>query len=233
MSKIYDKIYKNPRYSINYVYQTNLIDRYRTSLRLNKEILDIACGTGTHIFEFNKKGYNCKGIDISKTMIKKATIKNRLYNTKFICKDFNSFETKNKYDIVICLFNSLPEIIKSNKYTNSVFKKINKIINKDGLFIFDFFKPNNHSNQISINKRKLNHETIYSIRDSEVKKSRIYSEYICLTKNYKDYKIYILKLERANIKKWDSIIKKNNFKIIRKGNLFQKGTIVYILKKIK
>ena len=68
---IYDTLFF---YKPKHDYELSLIFE-KTSPTRNSKILDIGSGTGHHVGEINKAGFNVKGIDKSNSMIKKA-IKN-------------------------------------------------------------------------------------------------------------------------------------------------------------
>jgi len=226
-SKIYDEKHLDSKIYTNHTY---LIDKYIKKFKLNKKILDIACGTGTDILKLNKKGYDCTGIDTSKSMIKKAIYKNKKYKSKFIIGDFKKKIIKN-YPMITCLFNAIPEIANSNKDLNYIFKKVYNQLNKNGLFIFDYFKISKQSNSTSLKKYKLKKKMIYRILDNKIKKNKLYSEFIYIIKKNKKYTIRSMTLNRLIIKDISKVISYNKFEIIEKGDLFKMGSIVYILKK--
>lgn len=75
-------------------------------LEKNKElkILDIGCGTGQLIKEINDqhKNVNYLGIDVAENMIDVAKKNNKGKNVKFKTSSIESFESNDKYDIIIC-----------------------------------------------------------------------------------------------------------------------------------
>ena len=68
------------------------------------KILDIGCGTGQLIKEisdhYNKVNY--LGIDVAENMIDVAKKNNKGKNVKFKTSSIESFESNDKYDIIIC-----------------------------------------------------------------------------------------------------------------------------------
>ena len=68
------------------------------------KILDIGCGTGQLIKEisdhYNKVNY--LGIDVAENMIEVAKKNNKGKNVKFKTSSIESFESNDKYDIIIC-----------------------------------------------------------------------------------------------------------------------------------
>ena len=62
----YNAFYKDKNY-INEAGQVeDLLKRYGNNI---KKIINFGCGTGRHDIELSRKGYSCKGIDISPLMI--------------------------------------------------------------------------------------------------------------------------------------------------------------------
>ena len=99
------------------------------------KILDIGCGTGRHSIELAKKGYKVKGLDFSKQHINSAKTKAKsIKNLSFECKDIKSYTTKNKYNMILCLYDvigSYPD----NKDNVKIIKKAYKLIKENGYFV--------------------------------------------------------------------------------------------------
>ena len=72
----------------------------------NKDILDIACGTGTLFpFYFKRNVASVVGIDISPEMVKVA--KGKFPETEIICGDAEEYHFGKKFDIIM-LYNAFP-----------------------------------------------------------------------------------------------------------------------------
>ncbi|BFI76305.1 bifunctional 2-polyprenyl-6-hydroxyphenol methylase/3-demethylubiquinol 3-O-methyltransferase UbiG [Sulfurisphaera ohwakuensis] len=72
-----------------------------------KRILDVPCGIGRVSYFLSKLGYSITGVDISEKMIKKA--KENVKEGEFVRGDMRKLSEviKEKYDVVINIFNSL------------------------------------------------------------------------------------------------------------------------------
>lgn len=152
-SKWYDKVGENclKYYKKSQITELILLKKLIKNLPKNSLILDVGCGAGFPVDKFlSEKGFRIIGIDISKEMIKKA--KKNVPEAKFkIMSMYNLKFPVKKFDAIICFFAILH--LEKKKVLN-VFKKFNKILNKDGYLLF------------SVNKG--NHEGYYKFFDEEV-----------------------------------------------------------------
>jgi len=72
----------------------------------NKRILDIGCGTGRHVIELAKRGYNVTGIDLSESQLNRAIEKAKKENLgiNFLRADARTLDFHDEFDaaIMIC-----------------------------------------------------------------------------------------------------------------------------------
>ena len=84
-------------------------------------ILDVGCGTGKHVAEFNKKGFNAVGLDLSPSMINKSKKSNP--NLKF--KQGNALEfmlyPANSFSHITCLYFTLYYIKDKKQFLNNCY----------------------------------------------------------------------------------------------------------------
>lgn len=111
-------------------------------LEKNKElkILDIGCGTGQLIKEISDKYkmVNYLGIDVAENMIDIAKKNNKGKNIKFKISSIETFDTVDRYDIIICThaFPYFPD-------KEGMIKKIAGLCNKKGQVIIVNSSTNN------------------------------------------------------------------------------------------
>lgn len=98
-----------------------------------KAVLELGCGTGNNLQTF-KKEFSLTGIDISAEMLKIA--KKKIPGADFYLKDLRNFRFDKKFDLIICLFDTLNHILLFNEWKR-LFTNVNSHLNKNGLFIFD------------------------------------------------------------------------------------------------
>jgi SAM-dependent methyltransferase len=107
-----------------------LILEYRPQAR---NVLEIACGTGAILKTLPKK-YHLYGLDISQDML--ALAKKKVPRAKFFRQDMRHFEIAERFDVILCLFDSINHLL-DYKDWEKVFSKVKKHLNKGGIFIFD------------------------------------------------------------------------------------------------
>lgn len=103
LAEYYDRIYHFVDYEKQANYFVELIDKFKLSK--GRKILDVCCGTGTHIGLLGNRGFEVTGVDISREMLTQASKK--YPNIKFIEGDMRKLELGEKFDIIICFFNSI------------------------------------------------------------------------------------------------------------------------------
>lgn len=100
-----------------------------------KKILDLGCGTGVYAKILTKKGARLKGIDISEKEIEIA--RKESPDVEFIIGNAEKLPYKSKeFDIVLsCL------VLEHFKDWNNVLKEVNRVLKKNGLFVFSIGNP--------------------------------------------------------------------------------------------
>ncbi|MEA2108674.1 MAG: class I SAM-dependent methyltransferase [Pseudomonadota bacterium] len=77
--------------------------RLRRILQPEYNVIDVACGPGTHCFHFARQCKQVTALDVSPKMIDQLEAKKReqqAANIEVICSDFHHYKTKEKYDLV-------------------------------------------------------------------------------------------------------------------------------------
>lgn len=102
-------------------------------------ILDMACGTGNLTLEFDSRGYDMTGLDLSADMLSVAASKKRKRkngNILWLNQDMRNFELYGSVDAVLCCFDSLNYIPDDEGLINC-FKSVYNYLESGGLFVFD------------------------------------------------------------------------------------------------
>ena len=119
-----------PSWDDNMVIDEEVIDTIldHAGVRKDKDILDVACGTGVMIGQYLKKDVrSVTAIDFSPEMCKIAASKFDQDNVRVICKDAEEF-TEGKYDAVI-IYNAFPHFVDGKKLIGH----LSTLLKKDGI----------------------------------------------------------------------------------------------------
>ena len=130
-AQYYDYFNQGKEYTKEVDFLETVFKKYNVQ---NKSILDIGCGTGLHMAELIKRGYQLTGLDLSPEMIELA--KKRNSQAEFHIADMSNFSLYKKYDVIICMFSALGYLTK-NEQLESFFQSCKNHLNKDGLLILD------------------------------------------------------------------------------------------------
>jgi SAM-dependent methyltransferase len=144
-AKFYDLLYKDKNYPGEAAYMHTLIGKHSQVSPSQLSLLDLACGTGKHLFELSSLGYrHLSGSDISSAMIevaKEKAAQNKkdinFYNFSFQ----NSHLIKKEFDVVISMFSAVNYLTNFDDQLQT-FKNVNGLLKDDGLFIFDYWNGN-------------------------------------------------------------------------------------------
>lgn len=103
-----------------------------------RNMLELACGTGTIGIGLSKRGYLVEALDISEDMLTVA--QSKAYDSgvkmKFYHQDMITFNTKKTYDVIFCMCDGLNYILDEGS-VEQVFKNVENHLNPAGLFICD------------------------------------------------------------------------------------------------
>lgn len=104
----------------------------------DKKVLDIGCGEGKDAVYMAQKGYKVTAFDLTENGIKKtkALAKERNVEINAYVDDINTFEIKEKYDIVYST-GTVQYLFENNK--EAFFEKIDQITNPDAIVYINVF----------------------------------------------------------------------------------------------
>lgn len=107
-------------------------------------IYDICCGSSNLLKVFSDNGFNCYGtetrqgmFDFSKEKLPAATF--------YLTEKMNEVPGKEKVDIVTCTHDIVNYFEEFNEW-EALFKSVSKKLNKNGIFVFDFYSKFKLSN---------------------------------------------------------------------------------------
>lgn len=144
-ARFYNLLYKDKNYSREAAYIHQLVSRYYSKKQSELSLLDLACGTGRHLFELSLLGYaRLSGSDIAKAMIDVAR-ENAAQAAKEVAFYNYSFQEAHhipgKFDVVISMFSAV-NYITSFEDQLQTFRNIYNLLESGGIFIFDYWNGN-------------------------------------------------------------------------------------------
>lgn len=130
-SRFYDKFIEKNCPALHDKYVELVENTIEKSGSRARKILDCTCGTGILMEKLKKKGYEVKGIDISKEMLQEAEKK----GLDVVRGDIANIDLKDEFDMVLS-FDSLGHISTKREFAK-VMKNMKKLVKKDGIVLFD------------------------------------------------------------------------------------------------
>ncbi|MBU0894792.1 MAG: class I SAM-dependent methyltransferase [Nanoarchaeota archaeon] len=128
LAKYYDEIYQNKDYSNEIKFLIEILNKHNS-----KKILDVGCGTGTHISLLEKADFECTGIDLNIEMLK---IANKKVKAKLLQANMSDFNIDEKFDAIICMFASFNHLL-SIRESIKALRCFYKHLKKNGILILD------------------------------------------------------------------------------------------------
>jgi len=138
-AELYDLFYADKPYEVEATFVDQCLREY--SLRPTKRLLEIACGTGTHAFQLEQRGYQIVATDYSPGMLERAKQKASqvLSRVEFHSQDMTQLDVAGApFDAVYCLFDAIGYVA-TNEALEKVFRGVQRHLGPDGLFVFEFW----------------------------------------------------------------------------------------------
>ena len=126
--KFYDAVMGDRADSAAFIH--GLIQKHKPEA---KTLLELACGTGA-VLEHLAKRYEVSGLDISPKMLSIA--RKKLPNAPFYQAGMTSFELGRKFDVIICVFDSINHVLNFADWKR-IFHRASRHLAEGGLFLFD------------------------------------------------------------------------------------------------
>ena len=134
-SYAYDRMMRNVNYTRWCDYIESLFKMYGCEPR---NVLDLACGTGSLTLLLASKGYKVTGLDRAEGMLNVAREKADSENQKISLHqgDMINFKLDQKFDAILCTYDSINYAIDEEELSKMLVT-VSKHLTIDGLFIFD------------------------------------------------------------------------------------------------
>jgi SAM-dependent methyltransferase len=137
-AELYDLFYSEKPYYEEAAFIHQCLQTYGNAV---KNILELACGTGTHALLLEKYGYKITATDNSADMLAQAKRKGESSHSQvdFRFQDMRSLDfPQSSWDSVLCLFDSIGYVA-SNDNILKVLRGVNRQLRPEGIFIFEFW----------------------------------------------------------------------------------------------
>ena len=228
ITDLYDIMYTK-KTGFNHKLQVKWVDNWRKKFTSKKIVVDLGCGTGTHLGYFKKLGYSCMGIDLERAMLDIAERQNK--QISFREGNFKNFKLEEKSPLITMFFNSMGYNTTNSEMFNSL-KNIKNNLSKDGLFIFDMFtgKSKNVFIVKTFTGKGINFSKTY-IGGPTNKGFESKTYYVVSHKN--GVKI----IQRSSLRgmfsksRMNSILKKVGLKVLYLGEGYSKGSTTFVTQK--
>lgn len=160
-AQFYDCLTENVDYEVRSDYISNFFSEYGNA---GKNLLDLACGTGSFSKYFADLGYNVTGLDLSADMLTVA--KSKAPEINFINADMTDFSFDEKFDFCICMLDSINHLT-DYQDVKKCFECVYNCLADNGLFVFDVNTLYKHKNILGNNTFVFDEEDFFLSWDNE------------------------------------------------------------------
>jgi len=108
----------------------------------SRSILDIACGTGIHLREFARRGYEAAGLDGKKEMVDFVLSRaaGEGLDVKCTLSDMRDFDAGRKFGCAICMLDSFRYLLTDEDILSHL-RTVSASLEDSGLYIIDLWTP--------------------------------------------------------------------------------------------
>lgn len=136
------------------------------SFKHGDKVLDAACGTGRFSNLFAKEGFDVTSFDLSYQLLRIANNKSNEEHlkVKYFRSDIRKVPLKSSFYLVLNMFTSFG-YFNTDEENFSFIRKANKLLEENGVFIFDYLNKNYvFNNLISKSQKEINEKKIIEER---------------------------------------------------------------------
>ena len=133
LAPIYDELMLHVEYDLWADYIHRIFQTFGGEIR---EVLELACGTGTFAAQLQKHGYLIQGYDRSPAMIEVARKRRENEKIRFAVGSFLDFPLKSRFDAALCLYDSINYLLKLEDVVEFL-RRVKEALKPGGLFVFD------------------------------------------------------------------------------------------------
>jgi len=170
------------------------------TLRSNsaKSVIDIGCGTGTHLIYLAKKGYKCTGVDINRQMLRVAERKAERSGVQIslieadIKNGLMLQDCQEEFDASICIRSTLS----STKDVQLALESQHRILRPKGIIVFDILHPDNDYEGEALNMDVIGQDNVaVRFNNFNIRYPKIFYQSVCFVQTKENTKIIPNSLE--------------------------------------
>lgn len=134
MAGYYDLLYgaRGKSYRKESTFVESMVRKYGNGGKL---LLDVGCGTGSHMV-FLKEKFKVAGIDLSNEML--AIARRKLHGARLLREDMRNFKLHQTFDVITCLFSTINYNRSEHDYLRT-FRNFASHLNYGGIAIIELF----------------------------------------------------------------------------------------------
>lgn len=114
-----------------------------------RTVLDIACGTGTHIIELARMGFVVAGLDLDPDILQVARRKAQAQEVavELFQGDMRAFQLPRRFDVAINMFYSFQNVLYTEEEQINCLRAIHQALHDGGLLILEILPEENNLRQ--------------------------------------------------------------------------------------
>lgn len=132
-------VYDIMQYDVDYDKWIHILtEKIRMYRPMARNVLELACGTGTMAIGLAQAGYILEGIDLSEDMLVIANQKaqEQQVKLKLYQQDLITFNTKKQYDVIFSMCDGMNYVVEDGDLNKTVLNVYNHL-QEEGLYLFD------------------------------------------------------------------------------------------------
>lgn len=148
LARFYDAMHQRRDYDKESNFVINRIKEINPKA---KSIIDVGCGTGTHLQKFSNHFETLAGVDLNKEILEVA--KSKLPSAVYKCAPMKEFHFDQKFDSVVSLYSVFNYNLTLNE-ADATLKNMHAHLNNDGVLVLALYVAKNLEREISIHVGK-------------------------------------------------------------------------------
>ncbi len=162
-ARCYDLLYQGKDYAAEARYVVDALRQYRPGA---EGVLELGCGTGRYMEQFQRMGLRVHGVDLSPDMLELARARCGVA-AEFTCGDVAELRLSKKFDAVVALFHVV-NYMASDAKLDGFFRVAAEHVAPGGLLLFDFwYGPGVLSDPPVVRVKRVSDEAMEVLRISE------------------------------------------------------------------